>query len=115
MSDVGEGVKQLLRHVTSVRGLSGMRDAVHRLLAEVCGGGGGRRRGVCGGGGGGGGGGGRGEGEKGGLGPLVYAHLLDGNYVRWCKGLLSFVVYIPTCITFHSSFSIDNKVGGGYN
>ena len=57
MSDVGEGVKQLLRHVTTVRGLSGMRDAVHRLLAEVR---------VCGGGGGGGerGRGRRGEGEK---------------------------------------------------
>lgn len=32
--DVGQGVKQLLCHVTSVKGLSGIRDSLHRLLAE---------------------------------------------------------------------------------
>ena len=35
VDDVGQGVKQLLCHVTTVKGLSGIRDALHKLLAEV--------------------------------------------------------------------------------
>ena len=35
VSDVRQGVQPLLYHVTSVRGLSGIRTAIHLLLAQV--------------------------------------------------------------------------------
>jgi len=35
IADVRQGVGQLLCHVTSVKSLSSIRDAVHRLLVQV--------------------------------------------------------------------------------